>query len=118
MKIIINNHRKIFSIQEEFNEMFPCLKIDFFAKPNTSGGAPSTKLVSHNSKTLQDCRAMGNEGSIEVQPSMNISDLKENFRDIFGLSVEITQKNGNGSTEIPLDNKFNIGEINQQYCLK
>jgi hypothetical protein len=92
MKIVINNQRKIFAIQEEFNKIFPALEIEFFAKPNRQGAAPSKKLITHSSKTLQECRANSNEGTIEILPTMDAEDIKGNFRDIFGLTVEIVNK--------------------------
>ena len=99
MKIVINNSRKIFAIQEEFSTLFPGLKIVFHAKPSSSGGVPSPKIVLHSSRTLQDCRSISREGTIEVLPSMNISELKQNLRDIFGLSAEIMRKDKNGADE-------------------
>jgi hypothetical protein len=114
MKIVINNHRKIFAIQEEFSNMFPGLKIVFLAKPSKPGSPPSTKLVTHSGKTLQECRAIHKEGTIEILPSMNISDVKENFRDVYGLSVEIFQKAENGNYEDPVSDKLTFEEINKQ----
>jgi hypothetical protein len=43
MKLTINDSRKIFAIQHEFSEIFPCLKVEFFAKPPKAGGVPSQK---------------------------------------------------------------------------
>jgi hypothetical protein len=117
MKIVINNNRKIFAIQKEFSEMFPGLRIGFFAKPSKPGAAPSKKLVKHSGKTLQECRAISKEGIIEILPSMNISDLKENFRDVYGLSVEILQKGADGSNEIPVDDNLTIEDVNKQNSL-
>lgn len=117
MKIVINNNRKIFAIQKEFSDMFPGLKIGFFAKPSKPGATPSVKLVRQSSKTLQECRAISKEGTIEILPSMNIADLKENFRDVYGLSVEIYQKAGNGSNENPVSDKLTFEEINRQYSI-
>ena len=114
MKIAINNSRKIFAIQEEFSNMFPCLKLEFFAKPSRPGAAPSKKLVRHSSKTLQDCRAISREGTIDILPSMNISDLKENFRDIYGLSVEIFRKAENGADDTPVSDKLTLEEANKK----
>lgn len=111
MKIAINNNRKIFAIQEEFSNMFPGLTIAFYAKPSKPGSPPSTKLIRHSGKTLQDCRAISKDGTIEILPSMNISDVKENFRDVYGLSVEIFQKGGNGSNEKPLSDNLTLEEI-------
>jgi len=113
MKITINNKRKIFAIQEEFSQMFPSLKIDFYAKPKKPGGVTSTKLVSRSSKTLEYCRTISREGTIEIQPSMMISNLKQNLRDIFGLSAEIFQQAGKGSYEYPLSDKRTLEETNR-----
>jgi len=113
MKIVINNHRKIFAIQEEFSSMFPELKIVFHAKPSSQGGIPSPKIVMHSSRTLQDCRSISREGTIEILPTMNISDLKRNLQDVFGLSAEISLKPENGEKEKPLSGKLTLEESNK-----
>ncbi|MGA2822279.1 MAG: hypothetical protein ABSE72_02015 [Bacteroidales bacterium] len=115
MKIVINSSRKIFAIQEEFSTMFPGLTLAFYAKPNHPGAAPSTKLIRHSGKTLQDCRINRNDGTIEILPTMNISDVKENFRDVFGLSVEIFQKSSDGSYGNPVGDNLILEEANKQY---
>ena len=114
MKIAINNNRKIFAIQEEFSAMFPNLKIVFHAKPSSAGGVPSPKMVIHSSRTLQDCRSISREGTIEILPTMNISELKGNLRDIFGLSAEICGKPENGDKDKPLGGKLTLEESNKQ----
>jgi len=43
--------------------------------------------------------------------------LKNNFRDIFGLSVEIFQKDENGSTESPVAGNLTIEETNKQHSI-
>lgn len=118
MEIVINNNRKIFAIQEEFNNMFPGLAIAFYAKPNKSGGAPSTKLVQHSSKTLHDCRSINKEGTIEILPTMNISELKKYFRDIFELSIEIFQKGEERAEENPISEKQTFEELNKEFSGK
>jgi hypothetical protein len=115
MKMIINNSRKIFAIQEEFSNMFPGLKINFHAKPSSAGGVPSPKMVLHSSRTLQDCRSISREGSIEILPTMNVSDLKENMQDIFGLSAEICLKPENGEKEKPLSGKQTLEDANKHF---
>ncbi len=116
MKIVINNFRKIYSIQKEFSRLFNGLKIEFYAKSNSSGGAPSENLVMHSSRTLQDCRVISKKGSIEILPTMSISDLKENLRNVFGLSVEIFQKTGITSKDIPLSDNRPLQEANERFA--
>ena len=111
MKITLNNTRKIAAIQDEFSTLFPGLSIAFYSKPSHPGAAPSTKLIRHSGKTLHDCRINSNDGSLEIFPTMNISELKNNLRDIFGLSVEIFEKSKDGSETSPLNDNLVLGEI-------
>ncbi len=111
MKIVINDHRKIYAIQKEFSGQFPNLKIEFFAKPSKTGSTPSTKVVS-SSKKLLECRSTHTEGVIEVFPSMYTLDLKDNFRDVYGLSVEIVGKSGKGLGEGPGGERLTLQEQN------
>ena len=119
MKIEINNNRKILSIQEEFKAEFPNLNIMFYEKPSKPGGSPSTKMVTSSAKFLAECRAIHNSGHISISPQMMVGDLKQNFRDVFGLAIEIFPKLSNdvpGKThmgdEITLD-KLNGKAVRQ-----
>lgn len=100
MKIEINNQRKIFAIQKEFCASFPGLKIEFHEKPNKQGGPPSEKLVKSNSKTLAECRSLHNEGFLSIHSLMTTGDVKQMFRDNFGLTIEIFQKTEDNSWRI------------------
>ncbi len=94
MTIAINDHRKIFSIQEEFNTLFPFLKIIFFAKSNTSGGSSSEKEVTKSSKSLGECRTEHIFGNLTITPNMTVGELTQRFGDEFGLTIGILRKSG------------------------
>ena len=96
MKIIINNYRKIFAVQQEFRAVFPDLNLNFLAKPNTKGGAPVNRIVK-NSKTIGDCRTIHNSGFITILPDMSVGELKQHFMDVYGLSVEVFVKSGDNN---------------------
>ncbi|MES2565859.1 MAG: hypothetical protein V4565_03270 [Bacteroidota bacterium] len=115
MTIEINNHRKIFAIQKEFSELFPFLKIEFHEKPNKHGGPPSLKLVKSSSKTLSDCRNIHNEGIISITPLMSTGELKQSFRDNFGLTIELSQKTSNHMwRKILADENAVLDELNKE----
>jgi hypothetical protein len=95
MEITINDQRKIFAVQKEFSDMFPFLKLEFFSKSNKGGGAPSTKLMKHISKTIAECRTIHSSGFMTIQPQMTIGELEQAFRDIYGLSIEVFRKSEN-----------------------
>jgi hypothetical protein len=115
MKIVINNHRKIYAIQEEFSSMFPDLKIGFHAKPHNTGGPPSPQMVKHSGRTLQDCRTSTRKGTIDILPTMNLADLKEHFRDVYGLSVEVVNKGGHGPDTKPASDDLTLQEMNKHH---
>lgn len=115
MKIEINNHRKIFAIQKEFNTYFSGLKIEFHEKPHQQGGPPSEKIVKSSSKTLAECRTLHNEGFISIHSQMTTGDLKQRFRDNFGLTIELFQKTDDGSwRKIPMTEKSILDELNKE----
>ena len=94
MKIIINDHRKIFAIQKDFSEMFPYLKLEFFGKPHKVGAPSSKKIIKQPSKTIGQCRVIHNKGTLTITPSMTVADLEQAFSDVYGLSLQIFRKSG------------------------
>ena len=95
MKIEINDHRKLFAVKNEFHTAFPNFKIEFFEKPSKSGGAPSEKIVKHDSATLGQCRLAHNKGNLSLAAGMSVGEISQNFRDVYELSVQILKKDGN-----------------------
>lgn len=114
MKITINDHRKIFAIQEEFSSLFPYLKIEFFSKPHTSGGESSKKLIRHNSKTIGECRTSHHSGSITITSGMTVSDLEQRFQDVYGLSVQVFRKSGKSWLETTVTDNWSLDQQNKQ----
>lgn len=112
MKITINDHRKIFAIQEEFSSLFPNLVIEFYTKEAKGGGVHPTNLVKHY-KTLGECRTEHKKGEITITPGMNVADLKQGFSDVYGLAAEIFRKSAKGRVlaesghSLEEENKFN-----------
>ncbi len=113
MKIIINDHRKIFAIQKEFSEMFPCLKIEFLAKPSNIGGSPVNKEIKYSSKTLGECRLIHNKGTITITPQMTVIGMERNFRDVYGLSVQVFRQSGNAWLETSVTDNWTLEQQNR-----
>lgn len=114
MKVTINDKRKIFAIQEEFNQLFPYLKLEFFSKPHKPGGATAKKFVKHNSKTLGECRTVHNKGQITITPQMTVTDLEQRFSDVYGLGVQVFRQSGKVWLETTVTDKWTLEEQNRQ----
>jgi hypothetical protein len=113
MKIEINDHRKIFAVQEEFHKLFPHLKIEFLAKPNKTGSSPSGK-IQKSSKTLGETRIKHTTGELTITPSMTAADLKQTLGDKYGLSIAIFRQSGAQWVETTLNNKLSLQEQNEE----
>jgi len=114
MKVTVNDKRKIFAIQEEFNALFPYLKLEFFSKPHKPGGASAKKFVKHNSKTLGECRTVHNNGNITITPEMTVLDLEQCFGDVYGLGVQVFRQSGKVWLETTVTDHWTLEEQNRQ----
>ena len=114
MKIIINDHRKISAIQEEFNKMFPYLKIEFFAKPHNIGLPSSKKIMKYQGKTLGECRLIHNKGIITITPQVTVAALEQNFGNVYGLSVQVFRKSGKAWLETTVTDNWTLEQQNKQ----
>src|SRR5688572_7401331 len=114
MKITINDKRKIFAIQEAFTKTFPYLKLEFFAKPHTPGGASPKKFIKHASKTLGECRTVHNNGTITITGGMTVGELEERFAEVYGLGVQVFRKSGKLWLETTITDNWSLERQNQQ----
>lgn len=114
MKTVINNKRKIYAIQKEFSTLFPELEIEFYAKPSNPDGHHSPKLITKSSQSIRDCRAIHEEGIIEITPSMTVGEVKSRFSDTYGLSVEINLKSVDGVVNDPISENDILEEANER----
>ncbi len=114
MKITINDNRKILNIQEEFNTVFPYLKLEFFSKSHNSTSESTKKFEKNNCNTLDECRTIRNNNKIEIIPEMTVLDLEKSFKDVYGLKVQLYRKSGKVWLETTITEGWTLEEQNRQ----
>ncbi len=114
MKITINDHRKIFAIQDEFNKVFPFLKLEFFSKSHKAFGASSKKIIKKNSKCIHECRTIHNNGDVTITSNMTVNELEQNFSNMYGLNVQVFRKSGKSWLETTVTDNWTLEEQNNQ----
>ena len=114
MNIIINDSRKIYTIQEEFNTAFPYLRLEFFSRPHNVGGASAKKQIKSNNKTLGECRTIQKEGSMEISAQTTVAELEQDFKRLFGLNVQVFRKSGKVWLETTVTDSWTLAEQNEQ----
>jgi hypothetical protein len=112
MKITVNEGRKIFAIQEEFNTKYPYLRLELITK-NGKAGSGLSRMV-RQSATLEECRTVYSKKTITIVPSMTVADLDRNFREVFGLGVIVKRKSGKVWLEITVSDGWTLEEQNRQ----
>ena len=94
MKIKISDELNIREIQEAFHSQFPFLKIEFFRLSNPIV-QPSKKNYLIDSETKIGIARSIHSGEIYIEPQQSVCELKNIFRDRYGLSIQVSRKSGN-----------------------
>lgn len=114
MKISISDRRKISAVQEEFNQAFPYLKLEFFSKPHSPGKGSAKKYIKHSDKTLGECRTVSTRGRITITPQMTVGDLEQRFGEVYGLGVQVFRKSGKVWLETTVTDSWTLEQQNAQ----
>lgn len=113
MKMIIQNTRTIQEIQEEFNALFPYLKLEFFSKLHEPGKPSHLKFKLPSEQTLGESRTIHNEGEIIITPQSTVNELEQQFGYIFGLGVQVFRKTGSAWIETIMTDNETLQEQNE-----
>src|SRR6185369_15886995 len=92
--IRIDHSKKIAALQQEFNEMFPFLKLEFFGQRHVTFKGSARRDQVDTSVTLGELNRKHAKGMIVLKDDMKVSELEELFRDNFGLNVQVFRKSG------------------------
>ena len=114
MNIVIDDNRKISEIQEEFNSLFPYLKIEFFSSMHKPGCASAKVFLKHGSKTLNECRSIHKRGKITIIPAMTVNELEQTFGNKYGLGIQVFRKSGKVWLETTVTDSWTLKEQNNQ----
>lgn len=98
MKIIITSEKLIKDIQDEFNMVFPFLRIEFFMKSNRKSKETVDKIS--NLLTIGNAYKIKEPKKIEISPFMTVKDLGKDFEKQFGTTIQLYRKLGNLWLEI------------------
>jgi hypothetical protein len=114
MIINIHDNRVITEIQQEFTAQFPYLKLEFFSKPHATGYGTSKRFLKTSVKTIGECRKIHDTGDFIIKPEMTVADLEQQFRDLYGLNVQLFRKSGNLWLETSVTDVWTLQKQNDQ----
>ncbi len=112
MTIQIAETRHLKEVQQDFNNCFPFLKIEFFRKQHgVEKPSPAQRMFAHTLK-IGDVRITKEEGELEVEPAMTVAELEQNLWKRFGLAVQVFRKSGNLWLETTMTDKWTLRQQN------
>jgi hypothetical protein len=111
MKLDITPERNMGSLQTEFSEAFPGLKLAFFSKPHREfKGSAAKFLLQDREATLSQLSTKLQAGELTLEPSTVVKDLEQEFEQKFGLHVQVFRKSGNIWLETSVTDNLTLAE--------
>jgi hypothetical protein len=112
MLLSITPTRMISEVQDEFNAMFPFLKIEFFNNRSNGRSDFSAKKIIPSNRKIGDIQLAIADGNIDVRPDMKVADLEQQFSDLFGLGVQVFRRSGNLWLETTMTESWTLQQQN------
>ena len=112
----IDENKKLFMIQEEFNNAFPYLKLAFFMRSGRleSDFILARWLFNQTNKTLKECRTLISNLHVTIEPQMTVLDLDQQFQKAYGIGVLVYRRSGKVWLETTLTDAWTLEEQNWQ----
>lgn len=114
MKLHVDDKRNISEIQEEFNSVFPYLKIEFFKKPHETGEASPLNEMLPSDSSLGKWRTIHNEGDLVISADTTVDAVETMFQEKFGVSAQVFRKSGAVWLETSATDSWTLKEQNEQ----
>jgi len=118
--ISVNGNKKIATLQKEFNEQFPYIRLGIFysyARDEVKKGGAITGIP--GDKTLASVRRGNGSGKISIAGNKKISSLEKEFDTEFGLYAQVcyTEKDGSRYYTSGSDDAKTLSAFNEE-CKK
>lgn len=113
MKIEINRATKLKMIQEEFQNQFPFLKLEFYSNTHRSGEGSTKKHTLNSNLSVGEVSKLGEGKELSIEKSMKVSQLEEAFFKIFGLNVQVFRKSNNLWLQTTITDNWTLEKQNQ-----
>ncbi len=91
--ISITSTQTIKEVQESFHRLFPYLKLEFFTKLHKDKSSSWSRFqIADLDQKLSELGLQNSKGLLLVQSRMKVSDLEQEFQNIFGFGVQVFRK--------------------------
>ena len=101
-------------VQQEFNEKFPFLRLNFYTAPHGEGTGSPDDLKIDPELTVAEARTVHTEGELSISANQKISTLEKRFAEQFGLYVQVFRQSGNLWLQSNKTDHWTLAEANRK----
>ena len=113
MKLYVHKESSIRSIQKEFSDCYPFLKVEFYK--NYSKGQPLPKaLILTPSELTKNIGLLHHGLAININKSRKVFEVEKDFENLSGMSALVFRKSGNVWVETSLTDDWTLEEQNKE----
>ena len=114
MNLHISEDSLIKEVQEEFNRVYPFLKIEFFDKAHGYRQPSAGNFRFDPKQRIMEAGKKGfRKGDIELGDKMTVYELEKKLQDLFCLSAQVMRKSGNIWLETTMTDNWTLKEQNE-----
>ena len=110
----ISDDKKIKAIQEEFQQRFPYLRLEFYEGKHEQGKPSPADAQLDRQLTIGAVRQLHNEGELTIEPEMSVGQLEDAFWNQYGLNVQVFRRSGNLWLQTTKTDDWSLAEQNRK----
>ncbi len=114
MNLIVDDSYTLFSVQQEFNRLFPYLKINFYTATSRATGVAQWKILEASNITLGEFLIADGEDDIVITPDTTVSDLERKFNTDYKLMAQVYRSSGRMWLATNATDSWTLEEQNKQ----
>jgi hypothetical protein len=113
MTLHISQESQIRNIQNEFNKVYPFLKIEFFKNSSKKKPLQKSEKINAGEKVKLVVQLNGSN-KINIGKQRTVAQLQEDFKELFGLNSLVYRKSGNLWIETSLTDDWTLEQQNSE----
>jgi len=113
-KIHLEPGKSIEALKNEFNKIYPYLKIEFFKQPHVTGKGSSKNIMIGSGTQLGEIQKVKKRGSIVMNGKDSVSDFEQAFEKKYGLYIQVFRKSGNVWIETSATDNWTLIDQNEE----
>ena len=110
MIIHIHDSFSLSDIQDRFSKCFPWLKIEFYSHPQSLKKSSKDENRISSEKNVGQVRHDHRQGELEIKSWYSVARVEKDFREKFGLNVQVFRKENGGWVQTSKTDKFTLHE--------